>query len=214
MNKKTGLTAMLMALVAAAPAVAAEPAALVEDVAEARTDVMLMDILEPGTVIELAAGEKLVLSYLASCRQESITGGIVTVGNRESAVAGGKVKAKTVPCDSAAVAATGDEAGAVVFRAPPGGEDLPKPDATIYSLYPILKTDPAAAEALLVRLDKREKDRRVRLDNGVADFRDLKTRLDRSARYRVTAGERSAVFLIDAKAKSSEKAVISRLVRF
>jgi len=196
------------------PALAGEASALVEDVSDARTDVMLMDMLEPGQVIELATGEKLTLGYLTSCRQEEITGGKITVGTERSTVNGGKVKAQKIACDSDKIAGTGNEAGAVVFRAPPNGGPMPKPDTTVYSLYPILKTAPGTAKGVLTRLDRNEKEKKIKFAKGVADFKKLKKKLARNGYYQITAGDHQAVFRVHPTAKSSAKAILSRFVIF
>jgi hypothetical protein len=198
----------------AMPVNAGDPAALVEDIADSHTDVMFMDLVEEGKKIQLATGEKLVLSYLSSCRQETITGGTVTVGKVESKVVGGQISAKTVPCDTAEVTSAGAEAGAVVFRARPDGTDLPEPAKTIYSLYPILRTSAEISEVKLTRLDIRATPELIKLRNGVADMRKLKKRLARKALYLAEAGDRKIVFLVHPKAKSTERAVLSRLIEF
>ncbi len=208
------ISAFLVALAIVSLAQAADPAALVEEVDGNRADIMVMDLLEPGRVVTLSTDEHLTISYLTSCRQEVVTGGTLTIGATESQISGGAIKAKVVPCDSTQVAASGNEAGALVFRAPPAGENLPKHDSTIYSIYPVLKTDPSVGEALLERLDHNEKERKVVLKSGSVDFHELQLRLERKALYRVTAGAKTALFLVHSQAKSSETALISRLVRF
>jgi len=204
----------LITLAFSFPASAGEPSALVEDVSDARTDVMLMDMLEPGQVIELGAGEKITLGYLSTCRQEVITGGKVTIGRDESAIAGGKVTAKKIACDSDKVAGAGNEAGAVVFRAPPNSGPVPKPDRTVYSLYPLLKTGPEISAGVLKRLDRNEKEKKIKFAKGVADFRKLKKKLARNGYYQITAGDHQAVFRVHPTAKSSAKAILSRFVVF
>ncbi|NQW00184.1 MAG: hypothetical protein HQ483_10835 [Rhodospirillales bacterium] len=195
-------------------ATAASPTALVEEVSAARTDVMVMDMLEPGHVIVLAGGETLTLGYLTSCRQETITGGRITVGRVESTVDGGQVTVKMVACDSAQTVGSGNEAGAVVFRAPPNDKVALQAERTVYSLYPILKTDAAVDTAVLARLDRNEKEISIHLVNGVADLRKLKKKLARNGYYRISAANRETVFRVHATAKSSEKALLSRFVAF
>lgn len=70
----------------------AQPSALVEDIEAAGSELSFMDYVEPGDVVTLAAGEQLVLGYFASCIQETITGGTVTIGMKASTVAGGTVR--------------------------------------------------------------------------------------------------------------------------
>ena len=47
-----------------------EPSAIVEDVEAAGSNLSFMDYVEPGDVVRLAAGERLILGYFASCMQE------------------------------------------------------------------------------------------------------------------------------------------------
>ena len=75
------------------------PTALVEDVKSASAGVEFMDYVGSGQVIRLAAHDTLVLSYLQSCEQETITGGTVTVGAARSDVEGGQVVRSKSPCD-------------------------------------------------------------------------------------------------------------------
>src|SRR3984957_20039878 len=120
------LTAATLAAVAAAatPAAARAPAplvpiALVEDVKSTTAGVEFMDYVGAGQVIKLGPHDTLVLSYLTSCQHETITGGTVTVGFRESSVQGGEVARATVPCDGGNVRlrpAEADKSAATAFR--------------------------------------------------------------------------------------------------
>ena len=53
------------------------PTALVEDVKSGTAGVEFMDYVGSGQVIRLAPHDTLVLSYLQSCEQETITGGTI-----------------------------------------------------------------------------------------------------------------------------------------
>jgi len=75
------------------------PAAIVEDVHEGRTDIQTMDFLMPGRKLVLKDGEVLTLVYFASCLQETITGGTVTIGARQSRIANGHVNRIGVVCE-------------------------------------------------------------------------------------------------------------------
>jgi len=88
--------------VATATEIASEedlPAAIVEDAHESRTDIQTMDFLVPGQKLVLKDGEVLTLVYLASCLQEIITGGTVTIGARQSRIADGHVNRIGVVCE-------------------------------------------------------------------------------------------------------------------
>ena len=120
-----GLAAAL--IVAATPLVAlaqgaGKPAAMVEDVKNApAAGVEFTDFVFTGQTIQLGARGELRLSYLASCRNETIRGGTVTVGERQSSVAGGRVDGSEKPCDTKRFAANVQtaEAGAGVKRLTP-----------------------------------------------------------------------------------------------
>ena len=65
----------------ATPVLAAPPVALIEEVQGEVAGAELMDYVVPGQVIKLGPDATLVLSYLKSCRRETVNGtGSVTVG--------------------------------------------------------------------------------------------------------------------------------------
>src|SRR3546814_1870446 len=116
----------LLALLAA-PAVAADPTALVEDVSATAAGVEFMDYVAAGRVIHLGTGGTLVLSYLKSCVRETVTGGSVTVGIDQSRIEGGKVAREVVSCDGGKLALTAEQSaksGTMVFRKAPTGGSL------------------------------------------------------------------------------------------
>src|SRR3546814_13267076 len=80
----------------AAPAVAADPTALVEDVSATAAGVEFMDYVAAGRVIHLGTGGTLVLSYLKSCVRATVTGGSVPVGIDQSRIEGGKVAGEEI----------------------------------------------------------------------------------------------------------------------
>ena len=81
-------------------ATAAEPVevAVVESISGSSSGVEFMDYLHVGQVIRLSPHESLVLSYKASCLQETITGGTVTVGLDRSQVRSGEVQRSVGRC--------------------------------------------------------------------------------------------------------------------
>src|SRR5258706_15347656 len=54
--------------------------------------VEFMDYVRAGQVIRLGPHQTIVLSYMASCVRETITGGTVTVGTQRSEVQSGHVR--------------------------------------------------------------------------------------------------------------------------
>jgi hypothetical protein len=69
----------------------AAPTAIVEDIEAPSQTIQMMDLLLPGSQINLAAGEKLTLSYFNSCTIETIVGGKITIGLTKSETQGSKI---------------------------------------------------------------------------------------------------------------------------
>src|SRR5215469_7933016 len=82
------IAAALLALTGMTTAAVAEsPVAIVEDISGKVTGAEIMDYLSPRAVIKLGDNSAITLSYLKSCRRETITGlGTVIVGTEESSV--------------------------------------------------------------------------------------------------------------------------------
>ena len=97
-------------------------AALLEDIANAPgAGVEAFDYLDAGATIQLGPRGTATISYFDGCRVEKIRGGTVTIGAKESSVAGGQVSASTMACKGAKpiVVASAREAGAAVNRITP-----------------------------------------------------------------------------------------------
>ncbi|WP_119417747.1 hypothetical protein [Desertibaculum subflavum] len=123
---KSGAAAIALALAALAVPVTSlaqgRPAAMVEEVKNAPgAGVEFTDYVFPGQRIQLGPRGELKLSYLASCRSETIRGGTVTIGESQSSVAGGRVEGAEKPCDTKRFTASVQtaEAGAGVKRLTP-----------------------------------------------------------------------------------------------
>lgn len=129
---------------------------MVEDLKGApQAGVDLMDWIYPGQRIVLGSGGELSLSYLSSCRVETIKGGTVTVGQSESRVEGGTLRAQNRPCDPKKFAATTQtaEAGAAVKRVTPfdtrGGDET-----ALSSLRPVFRWQEGGGTVRLFAVDK------------------------------------------------------------
>src|SRR6516225_864897 len=120
-------------------AVAESPVAIVEDISGKVTGAELMDYLSPRAVIKLGDNSAITLSYLKSCRRETITGlGTVIVGTEESSVHLANLKSEKTPCDAARAQATTretSEAAATIVRGL--GSDIASPQATLYGASPL-----------------------------------------------------------------------------
>jgi hypothetical protein len=110
------------AMAAASAAAAAEPVevALIESVSSNSSGVEFMDYVHAGQIIRLGPRETIVLSYMSSCVQETITGGTVTVGTDWSEVRSGAVRRLRGQCDAGKMLLTGAQSpiGGRAFRGP------------------------------------------------------------------------------------------------
>jgi hypothetical protein len=120
-----------------------QASALVEEIKAApKAGVDFMDFVYPGQNVDLGVRGELVLSYFANCREETIRGGTVTIGEKQSSVQGGRVAARTRSCDSRKFAATTQtaEAGAAVKRLTPFDAKA-WAEAALKSRHPIFRWD-------------------------------------------------------------------------
>lgn len=196
----------------------AGPVALVEDVSDGVTGVQPMDYLNVGQTVTLPAGKSLTLSYLDSCVNETILGGTVTVGTRQSEVSDGKVDRHTLPCDGGKLllaASESGKAGVTVFRsvtvALPGAK--PKPDLTLYKTRPLLVLS-APGPVRVERLDEEAAPITVEVAGTTLDTAKSGTALVAGGLYKLTAGSKSYVVKIDPQAKDEAGPALGRLIRF
>ncbi|MBP2302909.1 hypothetical protein [Azospirillum picis] len=198
------------------------PAALVEDVSDGVDGVQPMDYLPAGRSVALKPGQTLALSYLDSCVNETITGGSVIVGARESAVEGGKVDRHTLPCDGGKLLLATNEAGkagVTVFRsapiALPGMQaPLPKPDLTLFKTHPVLVLS-APGPVTIERLDVQGTEVAViDVPGTTLDTAGREAVLQPGGLYKVSAGKKSYVVKVDAKAAGDGGPALGRLIRF
>ena len=203
-----------------APALAANPVALVEDV-DGKAPVRFMDYLAEGQKFELPSGTKVVIGYLKSCERETIEGGKVVVGSAESRVEGGTVARAKVECDGGKMLLTSAQAsasGVMAFRGFAPGDKLPKPQLTIYGVSPVFELR-HPGRLYVQRLDKSsgEIELAVKASDLVAgrflDFARINKHLEPGGLYRIATDDGNVVIKVDPKAKRGESAVVGRLVR-
>ena len=203
------------------PARAQAPVAVVEDVNSKSAGVEFMDYVAPGKVIRLAPADTLVLGYMNSCWQESITGGTVTVGAAQSAVTGGKVQREKTACDGGKMQLSEQQAsksGAVVFRGAPKPSTA-QPQLVLYGLSPVIDIK-GGGHLVIERLDRPGE----RLEADVAgqqlfrgsfyDFAKAGQALKAGGVYRASVGARQIVFKVDPEARPGNGPIIGRLLRF
>lgn len=196
------------------------PVAVVEDVNSKSAGVEFMDYVAPGKVIRLGSADTLMLGYMNSCWQESITGGMVTVGPTQSAVTGGKVQRERTACDGGKMQLSEQQAsksGAVVFRGTP--KPGVQPQLTLYGLSPVVDVK-GGGHLVIERLDRPGE----RLETEVAghqlfrgsfyDFAKAGQALTAGGVYRASVGARQIVFKVDPEAQAGNGPIIGRLLRF
>ena len=199
-------------------ALAGEPAAVVEGVSPGVAGVEFMSYLEAGQTFKLGPGQSATLGYLLSCIKETIDGGVVTVGIKQSTITGGKVKRVRVECDGGKLNLTAEQAGksaVTVFRAVPGSRRgrVPKPQLTLFATSPLVSLIRKANSIKIERLDKKASRLTLDIATLVTDLAKHNIKLEPGGIYRLTVGERKLVFKIDPLADESSDSVLQRLLR-
>lgn len=202
--------ALLHAPACLAQQVEAAPVAIVERVTGGARGVARFDLLDRGAVVELAGGA-IVLGYLQTCWQDSVSGDRIVVGAHYSRVETGAVTRRRVECDAPALALAG--AGEPRSRAAVAlVRETPEPDITLYGRSPVFLL-PAGADGLVIeRLDAGGETVRAEAAGGPFDAAGHGIGLAPGGVYRATAGSRSIVFRIDPLAEEGEAPVVGRLV--
>jgi hypothetical protein len=198
------------------------PVAVVEDVDSKSAGVEFMDYVTAGKTIRLGPSDTLVLGYMRSCWRETITGGTVSVGNDQSAVAGGKVKREHVSCDGGKMRLTAQQAsksGAVVFRGGPKSTAAVEPQLTLYGLSPVVDAK-GGGQLVIERIDQPGERIEVKLADrqlfrgSFFDFAKDGKALTAGGVYRASIGSDHIVFKIDPYAAPGQAPIVSRLLRF
>ena len=221
MKRTITLCLGLMAL--AAPAAADLPVAVVEDVQGKVTGAEFMDYVTPKAVIKIGDGGSVILSYLKSCRRETISGtGTVVVGTEESAVHLAEVKAEKTNCDpNQANATTRETSGvaATVLRSVDSSKSasLPQPQLTLYGASPLVEAK-GRGKLTIRRLDVPGERQEIslggtQLKGRFLDFARENVALVPGGLYAATFKSSQIVFRVDAQAKPGATPVVGRLLR-
>ena len=202
-------------------ATAESPVAIVEEVQGKVTGAELMDYLSPRAVIKLGQDAAITLSYLNSCRRETITGiGTVIVGTEESSVHLADIRSETTPCDAAHAHASDretSEAAATIVRSI-GSETAPNaPQATLYGASPLVGVK-GRGELIVERLDVTGERQKFELDGKQLkgkffDFAGAHRALTPGGTYLASFGKYRIVFRIDPLAKSGTTPMAGRLLQ-
>jgi hypothetical protein len=221
MKRTIALCLGLLAL--ASPAAAQSPVAVVEDIQGKVTGAEFMDYVTPKAIIKIGDGGSVILSYLKSCRRETISGtGTVVVGTEESAVHLAEVKAEKTNCDpNQANATTRETSGvaATVLRSVDNSKSasLPQPQLTLYGASPLVEAK-GRGKLVIRRLDVPGERQEInlggtQLKGRFLDFASENVALVPGGLYAASFKSSQIVFRVDAQAKPGATPVVGRLLR-
>lgn len=211
------MAGLFISLPARADATTPKPAAIIEDIKAAGVDFELLDFLFEGTTIKLAEDETLTLAYLRSCIVEEFEGGVITIGQSQSKLSGGKLRYReSVDCDGGGIVPTERQAqdvAGIVFRAP--GLESDQRLTMVYATTPVFAFNTSVKEVVIERMDADvEETQRFAVNGKRLDLADRQVQLAAGGLYRATTENGSMLFRVSRKATATSTPVISRLVGF
>lgn len=219
---KRSIAACLGLLALVSPAAADSPVAVVEDVQGKVTGAEFMDYVTPKAVIKIGDGGSVILSYLKSCRRETISGaGTVVVGTEESAVHLADVKAEKTNCDpNQANVTTRETSGvaATVLRSVDSSKaTTPEPQLTLYGASPLVEAK-GRGKLVIRRLDVPGERQEIslggtQLKGRFLDFARENVALVPGGLYAATFKSSQIVFRVDPQARPGATPVVGRLLR-
>jgi len=186
-------------------------AAIVEDISIGEVRPIQFDLLKNGTIIELGQG-KIVLGYLQTCLQDTISNGRVRVGLQQSIVEGGFASSRRVECDSAGLAKTAGSPGVGRGLSVIGSPINSSTGIILYGRSPIIITQTPSRQVTIRPLDKKTAAIKIQLKNNRIDTADHGIVLLPDARYRVTNGTVEVDFRIDNLAETGKSPAVGRLL--
>jgi hypothetical protein len=217
MQKIALLAPAIAGILGLAAAAAEGPVAVVEDVKGRVAGVEFMDYVAAGKVIKLGAKESIVLGYMNSCWRETITGGVVVVGEEQSTVYASTIERSKVDCDTGQMQLgerQAKQSAGTVFRGV-----APPPEITVYGLSPMIEIkDPGPL--IVERLDKPGERYEVPIRRDLLlrgrfyDFAKSGKALVPNGLYAAQVGAQTVVFKVDPQAKRGSTPIVGRLVRF
>jgi hypothetical protein len=192
--------------------VAQKDVAIVEDVSPGIGDLRRFDLIAAGRTAELGQDGRIVLGYLKSCWQDSITGGRAVAEPLKSLVVGGALTRRRVECDAAGLAQM-NSAGAARGGTSLAGPALPEPDVNLYGLSPIIISSTPGA-LLIERLDATAPPLRLEVPESKIDLAEKNIALEAKGLYRFSRGAVVLVVRIDSLAEPGRAPAVGRLVIF
>lgn len=198
------LVAASLILLAPVAMAAAKPVAIVEDSPKTEGRGQAFDLMNESEVVTLAPGETLVLGYLKSCLRETITGGTVTIGAKESTVEGGKVTREKTECTVTKLALTADESqqsATIAFRGA---------IKHVYTRQPLIVAE--KSETVKIEPVEGGESWNLKPANGRIDFQAAKVEMQPGMRYKVTGAKASLIVEVDAAATTAKTGTLERVV--
>ena len=193
------------------------PAAIVEDIKAPGTGLKLMELLLTGDTIKLSDDETLKLSYLRSCLVEEFKGGVVTVGETQSVVIGGRLQYREkVDCDGGGIVPTNrqrEDIAGTVFRVPEAASGIKL--VKVYATAPVFAFAEPVKELVVKREDPgAQEEYRFAVDGHILDLADENVQLAAGGIYRAETEKNATIFHIAPDATATSSATISRLIGF
>jgi hypothetical protein len=195
---------------------------VVEEVKGKVAGIEFMDYVAAGKVIKLGATDSIVLGYMKSCWRETITGGVVVVGEEHSLIHAGRIERQKVDCDASHMrlgAREASQSAATVFRGiAPDQQAAVRPPLTLYGLSPLVEVS-TRGTLRIERLDRPGERHQVALGGKSLvrgkfyDFARARTALTPGGVYAAHFGAHTTVFRIDPRATPGSGPIVGRLLR-
>ena len=192
-----GLAVIMIVLGASAQAPAQtdeqpRPVAIIEAFDDGSGRDRAFEILKQDTVLKLGTSGTAVIGYFQSCIQETIEGGVVTIGLEQSKIRGGIVTRERAECDGSKLVLTPEQlaASAVTVDRGPDGVSVPGV-VTVYSTKPYIMLKDPGATVVVRRADVAGEPTAIETVK-IGASRNIhvpKKPLHPGAVYRVTAGD-------------------------
>jgi hypothetical protein len=219
---------LVIACAEAHPALAQTPVALVEDIKGKVERLGVMEYLLEGRTFQLGPDQTVVVDYLNSCIRETIHGGTVKIGVKQSEVGSGTVEREKVDCDAGKMMTTSgqdvDNAGYIFREGAAPNERLPKiarapdPQFSLYGLNPLIELN-GSGKLVIGRIDKKGEyfeldiNQDKLLSRQFLDFAADGKSLTAGGVYGARWKNRFTVFRIDRTAQPGQTPILGRLLR-
>ncbi len=213
------VTALTVMLIAPAVARADNAMVLVESVSAGITGITEMSYVNAGTHIDLGHSGVVVLDHLADCSRETVTGGSLTVGARQSQVDGGSIARSSLDCDGQQLqlAASESTGGGQVYRTFSGPLGQQADLLKLSTTEPvILATAPGSLQ--ITRIDQAAAPLNITVGSAstaqpaAIDLAVLHLTLTPGAIYCATLGPENIKFQVDPDAAGADKPLLARLL--